>query len=165
MNWAPFFFSFFPKIENVPFNSNKLKNKKGKKQGGKKEEDGLKPAYSLGVVLQHLHSTENHDLCGHNFFKFPYKNHEQKQGCQSLSHLATVVCSPVSKNWQWLKLLLPLPLWWIKAWRINNNLVNIQIIVETGQQGKATPTWGSYCLKICVILELCITKHDCSAKS
>lgn len=52
--------------------------KKGKKKGEEKEEDGPKPTYSLGVVLQHLHSTENHDLCGHNFFKFPYKNHEQK---------------------------------------------------------------------------------------
>lgn len=71
----PFPPPLFPKIENT---SSKLKKKKGKKKGGEKEEDGLKLAYSLGVVLEHLHSTENHDLCGHNFFEFPYKNHEQK---------------------------------------------------------------------------------------
>lgn len=78
MNRSSGFFSFFPKIEKLSFNSNKLKKKKRKKKGREKEEDGLKPTYSLGVVLQNLQSTENHDLCGHNFFKFPYKIHEQK---------------------------------------------------------------------------------------
>lgn len=77
MNCPPPF--FFPRIEKVSFNSSKLKAHKTKKEKKKEEEeDGLKPTFSLGVVLQHLHSTENHDLCGHNFFKFPYKNHEQK---------------------------------------------------------------------------------------
>lgn len=49
--------------------------KQQQKAETKKEENGLKPTFSLGVV--HLYSIENHDHCGHNFFKFPYKNHEQ----------------------------------------------------------------------------------------